>query len=236
MKSTCALFVLFGALASVGSAAPCLGTQPLSGLIASAGTGCTLGDKLFTNFSLNQSGPLAFINPAVINVVTSTRPDGDEVLQFTGGLTATGGVTGGTLEFIIGYTVRTVTGVAMIEDLTLSVGALTQSGLGPNSATVTERACIGVNVNCNSGNAIITLTATPNDAPQYIVFQQVSALSVTKQVRITAAAFNTVTLNSVTNEVSQLLTIVDAQVPEPSSYALLCSGLGVLAFARKYRR
>lgn len=44
-------------LSAVASAAPC--NQPLSGLIGLASSGCTVGDKLFTNFSLTQSGTLA---------------------------------------------------------------------------------------------------------------------------------------------------------------------------------
>lgn len=221
-----------GMLGSVASAAPCLGTQPLSGLLALPSTGCTVGDKLFTNFSLTQDGTLAGLDADLINVLTSTTPQGNEVLTFIGGLTAVGGLTGGTLESIIGYTVQTVSGAALIEDLSLSVGPLTEVGTGPNSATVTEFACIGVNIACNGSNADFTLTATPNGAPQQIVFPPVTSLSVAKRLNITAAAANLVTLNSVTNEVSQ---VQPAAIPEPGTYALLFSGLGFLAFARKYR-
>lgn len=226
------LALCLGTLASIAPAAPCLGTSPLSGLLALPSTGCTVGDKLFTNFTLTQSGTLAGLDASLINVLTSTTPQGNEVLTFIGGLTAVGGLTGGTLQSIIGYTVQTVTGAALIEDLMLSVGPLSQVGTGPNSASVTEYACTGLNVACNGSNANFTLAATPNGAPQHIIFPPVTSLSVAKQLNITAAALNLVTLSSVTNEVSQ---VQPGTVPEPGTYVLLLSGLGVLAYTRKYR-
>lgn len=215
--------VLLAALpcAAAPLALPCVGTEPLSGLIALGSTGCTVGDKLFAGFSLTSSGTLAALDAGLINVLTSTIPQGNEVLTLTSGLTAAGGVTGGTLTGILGYTVQTLSGAAALEDLTLGVGPLTSVGTGPNSATVTEYACAGINVTCTAQNANFVLNAVPNGT-DHAVFPPVTSLSVAKKITIDAAALNVVTLGSLTNEVSQ----VPGQVPEPSS--LLLGGLGLL--------
>src|SRR6476469_9987820 len=82
---------------------PCLGSQPLSGLIALASTGCIVGDKLVSDVGLTTIGTLAALDASVINVLTSITPQGEEVLTFVGGLAAVGGIPGGTLTGIINY-------------------------------------------------------------------------------------------------------------------------------------
>jgi hypothetical protein len=213
------------ALSPVVSAAPC-GIQSLSTLIGLTDTGCTVNDKLFTNFELIQTGTLAGFDASAINVLTSTTPQGNESLVFTGLLSAVGGQAGGTLQSIIRYSVQTLSGAALIEDLTLAVGPVSELNPGASSVSATEYACVGLNIVCDANNADFTLHATPDGQPAHEVFTPVTSLSVAKQLNITAEAGNVVTLSSVTNEISQ--------IPEPGTYALLCSGFAILALRRKY--
>ena len=229
IKTTVISSILLGGLLCSDLCAavlPCLGSQPLSGLVSLGSTGCTIGDKLFTGFTLATTGTLAALDATAINVLTSTTPEGNEVLTFTGGLTAVGGANGGTLTGIIDYTVSTLSGAALIEDLTLSMGPLSSLGNGPNSATATEYACLAVNVTCDKNNADFTLSTVP-DGTSHLVFPPVSSLSVAKQITINATALNLVTVGSLTNQVSQ--------IPEPGTWLTLVSGLA-LAAARRVRR
>lgn len=191
------------------------------------GTGCTVGDKLFADFTFTNDGTLAGLDAGAINVLTSTTPQGNEVLTFIGGLTANGGVNGGFITGIINYTVSTITGAALIEDLSLSVGPVFSAGLGPNSASAVEYACVGVNVSCNAQNASFVLNAVPNGPADHTVFSPMSSLSVSKRLTINAAALNLVTVQSLTNEVSQ--------VPEPGTWLTLAAGL-VLIYVRRSKR
>jgi hypothetical protein len=169
------------------------------------------------------------VDAGLVNVLTSTTPQGNEALSLVGGLFAEGGDTGGTVTAIVGYTVQTLSGAAAIEDLALDVGPLSSVGTGPNSASVTEYACAGVNVTCTAQNASLILSAAPNGTAQAI-FPPVTSLSVAKEITIDAAALNVVTLGSVTNEVSQ------TDTPEPETASLLgfgCGGVVLFAWRRR---
>jgi len=211
---------------------PCLSSQPLSTLLSPAFPGCTIGDKLFSDFSAQTAGTLGNIDATLVNVLTSISPTGEFILEFTGGLTAAGGANGGVLDEAIGYHVSTLSGAALIDDLVLGVGPLQDVGAGPDSATVDEFACIGLNVRCTGSNANFTLSAIPGNTPSSlkITFAPVSSLSVTKTVKLDAAAGNTVTLQSLTNGVSQ----VTSSVPEPGTMVLL--GIALLFLAKIGRR
>jgi hypothetical protein len=212
-------------LLSAPATLPCLGTQPLSGLIALASTGCTVTDKLFSNFFLDTEGTVD-LDASLINVLTSTTPQGNHVLEFVGDFGVNAGVLPGTLTALIGYTVQTVSGAALIEDLSISVGPLFELGTGPNSVSATEYVCIGVNVGCDSSNANFLLNADFLLA-YHLVFPPVNSLSVSKRLTITAEALNVVRVESLTYEISQ--------VPEPGTGVLLGGGLVLAALGRMKR-
>jgi len=215
--------VLAGSSAAFGEALPCPGTSPLSGLVALADTGCTLGDKLFSNFRLDTTGGTRTVDASLIDVLTSTTPQGNEVLTFAGGISATAG----TLTAIIGYTVSTLSNAALIEDLTLTVGPVSALDLGHGSSlTVNEYACIGVNIACTANNADFILNAPPGGTHHSVFAPPVSNLSVAKRVDITASALSVVELSSLTNDLSQAL---PSQVPEPATGAMLVVELAVAA-------
>jgi hypothetical protein len=192
-------------------------------LTVSAHGGCTIDDKLFSDFSI-----VGQLSAAGVGVDTGVTAGGNHFLTFIGNglFTATGGVLDPvTIERTIIYTVTSLSG-ATITDLHLGVGNLSQLGTG-GSATVTERACFGIDFTCASPN--VTLTAGPGGVADEIFAPQ-TQLTVFKTIAVTAEAGGGIaTLESVTNEVSQ--------IPEPGTWVFMSTGLmGLALVQRRLRR
>ncbi len=211
-------------LAGTGSAAPlCLQTTNLLDLVNLAADGCTIDDKLFANFNV-----LGQLSAATVAVETGVAASGNHFLTFiSGAFTVTGGF-GDIFDATIFYTVTSLSG-ATITDLHLRVGSFTANAPG-SSITVTETACFGINFAC--GTPDVTLTASPNGIADEVFAPQTS-LTVFKRVAVTAEAGNVVTLDSVTNEVSQTQA---APIPEPGTWVFMSTGLMGLAFVQRRLR
>jgi hypothetical protein len=203
---------------SVATAAPC---QPFQSLAALTAGSCTIGDKVFSDFSLTvfqlDSVSVSSLTPSDIGVQTGAT-NGNPLLTFVGDR---GGplfdviATNDIIDFAIGYSVSTTDGRPLIKDLAVAVASVAEppfDDIPPITATVTENACFGANVPCTTPDVTFTASAGESDSD---VFAPVSSLTVSTRIRVEFPAGNSAsTFDFVSNEVSQ--------VPEPGTFALVC--------------
>lgn len=206
-------------------------TATFADLLALNGTGgCTVGDKLFTNFMFNATSAGAPapvpVTSAQVQINTVNTPT-DIGFQFAMALAA---ATMQTNDILLQYTVSTTSGAPLITAERLSeTGNFTAGG----SAVIDESICIGAawsGAGCTGKVAVLsTFFNTSGMKPvDSVIFNAVSTVGVRKDISVSGNVGGFATISGVGNTVGQ--------VPEPGTYTMLLGGAMVLLSSIKLRR
>jgi hypothetical protein len=175
-------------------------------------TGCTIGDKLFNNFTFTPTatGGATLLTASSVTLTPITGPDIG--LQFNALWFA------GTNQFqdtTIGFDVTVVGGGSF---LIKEASTLTSPGgfTGTGAATVSEGLCIGSPCTPVLGTNTIN-TAGTTILSSNVIFTPSGTLHAVKDIGVTGGSNGTANLSQVTDTFSQ------TQVPEPTSILLLGS-------------
>jgi len=240
-----ALFLLAAMMfAGIAAATPvCINGDTLASYMLLGNTGCTIGDKLFTNFGYlpSVSGPRA-VAPTSSEIAILTLPgDGisDPGLAFSSGGWAayannTYQIGSQDVGSTITFTVAALSGATLIKDATLSTTAGIPLGT-TGTAKVTETLNVGQTQ--IPGSPLTTVFGV--NGADHIEFVDeggvaVSALNVSTVIQVHAEAnrdgAHLVTLSVVEEHFSELVS-----VPEPYQALLLGSGLLFFGLRSKWR-
>jgi hypothetical protein len=225
-----ALFVVVGATVAAFADVSACPTATYDVYVAS-GFQCGIGDKTFADFMYSAtSNPPGFGIPAGGVAVTPITTAGNPGFQFSAGWFAS--TSSGILEenSTIQYSVSVNPGGALINDLSLAIGALSFDGTG--FIGVSETACVGAMLPSCTGGQILTLSVFDSSSGSKLFdsasFAGVSEVDLQEGITLQAGTNGTASLSLVTNQFSE------APVPEPGTLSML--GLGVLAVAGFARR
>jgi hypothetical protein len=212
--------------AAAGPVPTCAGDATLAFYISTynGSGGCSVGDKIFSNFSYSGS---ATVNPVTSSEVTvqtvgpastgATDVSGifpnDIGLQFNSSWTVPPGTFS---DGAIGFDVTVGTGPMEIEDAGLvQIGGVTGTGV----ASVSENGCSGAVFPCTQQWSVLTNANTfANDT----IFTPTGTISVQKDITVNSGTNGTATISVVQDVFSQ------TAVPEPKSVSLLL-GFGLVA-------
>ena len=180
---------------------------------------CISGNLMFSDFAYSPSGnPSGIEIPATSIHVTPLTNTLDEGFQFAGGWNVGTQPDGTTAiqDSVISFTVSTVDGKASLEDLSLYFnGSFSGTGL----SSVTEQYCAnGALATCGAGNSgQLKVANPPGSYMDATSFAGVTSISVSKDISVASGIGGTANISQVINTFSQ--------IPEPSSYLLLGTGL-----------
>jgi hypothetical protein len=215
---------------ATGNASPvCIDNNTLDQYIALGAGGCTIGDKLFSNFgysasAVNTGAPAA----SQISVVGIPGPGGGVInpgIQFSSGSWLV--FANQTIDATITYTVSAPSGF-LIEDADLTMAGRVQSGTGVGS--VTESLFNGGPI---PGSPLVTNIAGAGNAHLDFVGaggSDVSTLNISTAVHVQANVPGRVTISSITENFSEL-----QSVPEPVETLLIGSGFLMLGLLWRER-
>jgi hypothetical protein len=202
--------------------APCVVGTVASYLALGAG-GCTIGDKLFNDFSFTASQGGGAVAPGAAGI-TVTPVLGTEIgLQFNS-LWAAG--SGAFVDTTIDFDVAVIGGGAMLID---DASTVQSSGgfTGTGAATVSEGLCGPTPCSITTMNTFTINTAGTTKLSDHIVFTSRGSVHAVKDIGVSGGVSGSGTLSQVVDTFSQV-------VPEPTSILLL--GSVTIVLGRLFRR
>ncbi len=237
-------------LATEATAAPCV-TASLASYLSLGSGGCTIGNLLFTDFSLNglSTGAIDFSNIELSP--TGSGPDAGLNFTFTTGsnedfrrafIHATDVIaTGGKIyQDRIGFKITGTTVQLNSSTITLNGAGTT----GDGNVSAAQNLCLGgtfVNpansTACSPGStaggqAVVFIMGVPDLTTSTLTFPPVMTLSVINDIVVDAGTAGTAMLASLSSTFSSQPRVV----PEPEGLLLIGAGLTALLLRRRSRR
>lgn len=229
MKKALLLVTLLLATSSLGWAGAC-GFGTMADYTA-AGFSCTIGDKLFSNFSYTASAQNAPLIGAG-GVTVTPQTGAEEGFQFSSGWSVSfTGDPGAFQDSLIGYTV-TATGSNSIVDAILSMAGdgVSGNGLVTVAETLTNGSFLFISHDSSSRVALDAATFAGVKSLD-VAFKDITVSGGGTDATSGLPLTGTAAVSSVTNLFSQ------STVPEPASMVLFGSGLMTLAgYIRRRQR
>jgi hypothetical protein len=220
-------------LTSQAWAATCVSGATLADYIALGSTGCTIGDKTFSNFALttSQSGGATAPTAAGITItpVTTGGSTGNEIgLQFNALWTAGSNQTADTT---INFDVAVTAGGSFLIDDASTVQS-TSGFTGTGSASVTEGICANAGPStCIPVTSTTTIkTSGTTVISDHVVFAPTGSIHAIKDIGVSGGTNGTASISQVVDSFSQ------TGVPEPASIFLMGSVMvGICGVIRRRR-
>lgn len=234
-------------LATEATAAPCV-TASFASYLSLGSGGCTIGNLLFTDFSLNGLSAGATDFPGIVLTPTGTGPDAGLNFTFTTGssdefihpadVTATGGKI---YEDRIGFKITGTNVQLNASTIKLNGAATTRDG---NVSTVQDLCLGGTFTNplystaCSRGStpgsqSVVFVTGVPDLTTSTLTFPPVTTLSVINDIVVDAGTTGSAMLASLSSLFSSQPSVA---VPEPDGLLLIGAGLTALLMRRRSRR
>ena len=229
MKSSVLLATTLVAFAGIASAAPlCTGIgSTMADYLALGSGGCTIGDKLFSNFTFNVTffGTGADVPAADVSLAPVGAGTSNPGILFSSNAVLVPGADPSALSYVdlgIGFTVSTVDGRNLIEDATLTLSSFAVSGTG--------RANIGETVTPGSDPALLLAVDSSGPFVDHTLFTPTNTVSVLKDVIVSVLPSETVGSGT-----AQIFSFQEnfSQIPEPIGSVLIGSGLLALGIWRR---
>jgi len=204
----------------------------LADLISTGGS-ITVGDKVFSNFNFtaNQGTPPAAADISVVPIPPSgTDALGNFGIRFAGGASSPG--TGGTTDYIIGYTVTNLGTTPLITDVhltsNLSIAGSPQTGA---FGTIVETIhAPGVGVVAQLSNSVTATSSSLDAQASFVPPGPYQTLIVSKDIQLVGTTVAFANVSFFDQSFSQV-------VPEPSSLLLMgLGGLGLMGYTWRRRQ
>jgi hypothetical protein len=205
---------------------PCPDSASLQDYLNMSAGGCTIEDKIFSDFSYSsaaQGGATAIVASGVtVKPITTPLDPG---LQFEANWSASSGQVS---DSSIGFTVTVMGGAAMIEDA--SVVQLGGSVIGTGIANVGEGVCVGFNCQ-NTTFTLNTVNTTDKSLIQlgdHQIFSPTGQVTAFKDIGVSGNANGFASVSLMSDQFSEI-----PQVPEPGTIKLFGTLLGCVAILRR---
>ncbi len=202
--------------------APC-SMATLAGFMA-PGFSCSIGDKVFSNFTYSQKPPPGTqIDPSNINVTPVNTPNNPGLNFQNAGSWNAGGGTSSSLVETIEFLVTVMPGGEPIDDASLELMGIAVDGAGVVSDS--ESLCPGGPiVGCTATNPPSLYASSNLGNPAPVTFPPVMQIGVSDELTIAATTGSDAHLSSFQKQFSE--------VPEPTSAVLLATALAAASLTR----
>lgn len=223
-KITLALVVVLAT--AVGAFAGVCQQETLDNYVV-AGFSCTIADQTYADFTYSgTSVPSGFaIGAGSVMAIPQTTPYPGFLFSAPWAVSTSSGIL--SLDSFFDYT---ITSVAPMTDILLSISGVTFTGTG--SITVGEQACLGAMLPSCTGGTVVNLSVYASSSGTLLTdqvnFAGVNFIDVNKDLTVTAGTNGSASVSGLYDEYSE------GSVPEPGTLSML--GVGVVAVAGFVRR
>jgi len=224
--------LLIAVLVGLGLATPQVRAEFLSDLIASGGS-ITVGDKVFSDFGYTpNSGQAPLASAISVNPIPPAGTDAFGNFGIRFGLAGFDTPDNVATDFLLTYTVSTLSGAPLITDVhlasNLAIAGTPATGDNPFGNIVETISAPGIGQIAQISNAATTTSSSLSAVAGFIPPGPYTSLRVTKDVQLFSTPGAIATVSFIDQAFSQ--------VPEPGSLMLLgLGGLGLVGFAWRRR-